>query len=63
MVIYNVMQFATCRSLHHPNVLTLIDIMEKDKITLVTNYVVGKNLFELLHQSEKVPRKIILNQQ
>ena len=57
--------YLLARTLHHPNILTFIGIIqEKSRITILTNYVVGKNLFELLHDPEKkvqtIPPKIML---
>lgn len=41
------------RTLHHPNILTFIGVIqEKSRITILTNYVVGKNLNEILHDPE-----------
>ena len=55
--------YLLARTLHHPNILTFI-IQEKSRITILTNYVVGKNLFELLHDPEKkvqtIPPRIIM---
>lgn len=45
----------TCRTLHHPNVLTFMGLLnEPGKVIIITNYVDGMNLFELLHSDNKV---------
>ena len=42
-----------CRTLHHPNVLTFMGLIrEPGKVTIITNYVSGNNLFELVHDPE-----------
>jgi serine/threonine protein kinase len=47
------MTYALCRSLHHPNILTCVGILREDgKIVILTNYVKGKNLFQLIHTDE-----------
>lgn len=43
------------RTLHHPNILTFMGLVEEPgRVIIVTNYVEGKNLFDLLHSDEKV---------
>lgn len=51
---YNNYYCVFARTLHHPNILTFIGIIkERSRITILTNYVVGKNLYELLHDHDK----------
>ena len=44
-----------CRTLHHPNILTFMGLIkEPGQVMIITNYVDGLNLFELLHSEKKV---------
>ena len=41
--------------MHHPNILTFMGFVEElERVMIITNFVDGLNLFDLLHSNKKV---------